>query len=146
MVIPLRCFLSLILAFILYSSDALAASCSKISALKEIKLHYGLNNFHDFDEYGGNVQILKIRQTGDNAGNTHNTYISTLEQNSSNGTFIFIVDGSRSDISVDDAPFDGDFSYKSVRFAKGKCDGKKATFLVTAERKTEGSSYDPSFV
>ena len=125
-----------------------ATTCANITKLKEIRLHPGVNSVKDFDVYGRNAKIIVASYPGDTAYQGYDLFLVYFDEKTDQGASTKIVEtrgGSASGTTVRGFPFDGEATTRSVRFARGSCDGEPGqVFMLIGTRKfKEGGHYEP---
>lgn len=144
----MRFLLAVALLLVLQASEA-AETCKDIRNLKEIKIRPGVNSVANFDEYGRTAKIVMASYFGETAHQGYQTYFIYTEDEDKSGPEKKIVEargGSAVGATVTGYPFDGEFTTRTVRFARGTCD-KEAhqVFMFIATRmlkQAEHGHYD----
>ena len=111
-----------------------AATPPAIVDLHPIALHAGVNRVPGFLVGGGEATIVEAWRGN---GNAHGYHVWMVLGGASEGNPVGVVgvEGDKHDpvlATVSDAPFDGERVLSAVRFATGRLDGRRGTFLIEA--------------
>jgi hypothetical protein len=127
----------MVLVIFLYGQST--ATAAKITDIRPIVLHAGVNEVPDFAPDGGTITIVQAWRGNGNA-HGYNTWM-VLSSNAEGQSF-GIVGIERSDTRqleeiVRDNPFDGERIIGVVRFAKARVDGADQSILIEASLDAE---------
>jgi hypothetical protein len=117
----------------------------RLAGLRVMHFHAGVNNVPNFAGDGRTAQIIEGWRDNGNA-HSYNLYVVLLPSRPGRADWNVVgVDGSdHFEDTVADAPHTGEDVVRSVVFAKGLLDGRRATLLLTATRKWQESIPDPA--
>jgi hypothetical protein len=122
----------------------------RLADLKQIEIHPGLTRIRDAEGDGRDAQVFNAWRDNGNAWG-FNVYIVTMPRRAEDGrgpdwqvVGIGIEPKGGLAAEATDRPHTGEDALTSVRFARGRLDGKAATLLVIASRDPKGAVPDPA--
>jgi len=120
-----------------------AQSDPRITDLAPISLELGVNRISQFSSDGRDATIVLAWQV-DGGGRGHDVFMVTMPTKQKDAWRVVAIEGSGAPVVTDDP--DRGWTMKSVRFAKGRMDGRDATLMLMAAREQDAGAQPSSVV